>query len=157
MESKPGYFNIRIHKGLSTDAPDGPTLGFPTDIPQAARDWPMLNFIIYRSCVWPGFWMLPPTGWPTTGEIDIMEDVNGLSKTSGALHCGNLTQRNPDGTTGPCHEKSGLGSGLKDCTGCLQTFHTYSVIIDRRDAGHEEIRWYLDGRQFYSVNESRIV
>jgi beta-glucanase (GH16 family) len=105
---------------------------------------------------WPGFWMLPPNGWPTTGEIDILEDVNGLSKTSGALHCGNLTERNSDGTTGPCHEKSGLGSGLRDCPGCQQAFHTYSVIVDRRNAGHEQIRWYLDGRQFYRVSESRI-
>ena len=30
------------------------------------------------------------------------------------------------------------------------------MVVDRREAGHEEIRWYLDGRQFYSVSESRI-
>jgi beta-glucanase (GH16 family) len=105
---------------------------------------------------WPGFWMLAPSGWPATGEIDIMENVNGLSKTSGTLHCGNLNQDNSDGTFGPCHEKSGLGSGLRTCAGCGQGFHTYSVIIDRRDAGHEQIRWYLDGHQFYSLSEDQI-
>ena len=77
----------------------------------------------------------------------------GLSKDSGILHCGNLTQRNSDGTFGPCHEKSGLGSGLQTCTGCQQGFHTYTVIIDRRDANDQQIRWYLDGRQFFSVSE----
>jgi beta-glucanase (GH16 family) len=105
---------------------------------------------------WPGFWMLAPSGWPATGEIDIMENVNGLSKTSGTLHCGNLNQDNSDGTFGPCHEKSGLGSGLRTCAGCGQGFHTYSVIIDRRDAGHEQIRWYLDGHQFYRLSEDQI-
>jgi hypothetical protein len=58
LRRHPGFFNICIHKGLSTTAPDDPTLGFPTDIPTAARDWPMLNFIIYHSCIRPGFWML---------------------------------------------------------------------------------------------------
>jgi beta-glucanase (GH16 family) len=105
---------------------------------------------------WPGFWMLAPSGWPATGEIDIMENVNGVSKTSGTLHCGNLNQDNSDGTFGPCHEKSGLGSGLRTCAGCGQGFHTYSVIIDRRGAGHEQIRWYLDGHQFYSLSEDKI-
>jgi beta-glucanase (GH16 family) len=105
---------------------------------------------------WPGFWMLGSSAWPMGGEIDIMEDVNGLSKDSGTLHCGNLTQRNSDGTFGPCHEKSGLGSGLQACAGCQQGFHTYTMIIDRRDNNNQQIRWYLDGREFYSVSEPQV-
>jgi beta-glucanase (GH16 family) len=30
------------------------------------------------------------------------------------------------------------------------------VIIDRRDEADQQIRWYLDGRQFFSVSESRV-
>jgi len=105
---------------------------------------------------WPGFWMLGPGQWPETGEIDILEDVNSGSQYSGALHCGNLTQKNPDGTTGPCHEGNGFGSGLRPCPACQSSYHTYSVVVDRRDTGHEQIRWYLDGREFFSMNESQV-
>lgn len=105
---------------------------------------------------WPGFWMLGTGQWPETGEIDIMEDINGLSQVSGTLHCGNLTQPNSDGTYGPCHEKNGLGSGLKKCTGCQSGFNTYTVIVDRRKADNQQIRWYLDGREFFSVSESKV-
>jgi hypothetical protein len=58
LKEHPGFFNICIHKGLSTNAGDDPRLGFPTDIPKAARDWPRLNFIIYHACIRPGFWLL---------------------------------------------------------------------------------------------------
>jgi beta-glucanase (GH16 family) len=105
---------------------------------------------------WPAFWMLGPKAWPEDGEIDILEDVNALSTHSGTLHCGNLTQRNPDGTFGPCHEGQGLGSGRLPCPGCQSGFHTYSVVIDRRDAADQQIRWYFDGREFFSVSEARV-
>jgi beta-glucanase (GH16 family) len=105
---------------------------------------------------WPAFWMLGPGSWPSTGEIDILEDVNALSEHSGTFHCGNLTDPNPDGTFGPCHEYTGLSSGLLACNGCQTGYHNYSVIVDRRRAGHEEIRWYLDGVLTFRVREQQV-
>jgi beta-glucanase (GH16 family) len=105
---------------------------------------------------WPAFWMLGPGDWPGTGEIDILEDVNARNELSGTLHCGNLTQPNPDGTLGPCHEFTGISSGLLGCPGCQTGFHTYSVIVDRTDPTAEQIRWYIDGRQFFQVSEGEV-
>jgi beta-glucanase (GH16 family) len=105
---------------------------------------------------WPGFWMIGPGSWPGHGEIDIMENVNGASHVAGTMHCGNTTQRNADGTTGPCHETTGLSSGLLPCQGCGTGFHTYSLVIDRRKEADQQIRWYLDGREYFSVSESKV-
>jgi len=105
---------------------------------------------------WPAFWMLGPGDWPGTGEIDILEDVNALNELSATLHCGNLTQPNPDGTLGPCHEFTGISSGLLECPGCQTGFHTYTVIVDRTNPSAEQIRWYIDGRQFFQVSETQV-
>jgi hypothetical protein len=61
-----------------------------------------------------------------------------------------------DGTTGPCHEYTCLSSGLRPCPGCQLGYHTYSVVIDRRHRASEQIRWYLDGRPFFTVGESQV-
>jgi hypothetical protein len=96
---------------------------------------------------WPAFWMLGPGQWPGTGEIDILENVNALNEHSGTVHCG-VTPG------GPCNEQNGIGSGLVGC-GCITGFHTYTMIEDRRSAD-ETISWFLDGNQFFSVDENRI-
>jgi beta-glucanase (GH16 family) len=98
---------------------------------------------------WPAFWMLGPGRWPENGELDIMEDVNALSKHSGAVHCGT----DPGG---PCHETDGIGSGLLACAGCQSGYHTYTIIVNRTHASAESVTWYLDGAEFFTVNESRL-
>jgi beta-glucanase (GH16 family) len=105
---------------------------------------------------WPGFWLLGPGRWPETGEIDILEDVDAYNLVAGTLHCGNLAQRNPDSTTGPCHEGNGISSGFRPCRGCQDGYHTYSVLIDRRNTSSEQVAWYLDGRKYFTVSERRV-
>ena len=113
---------------------------------------------------WPAFWMLGAgfrasgagtsgamncTKWPSVGEIDIMEDVNALSQLAGTLHCGTYPG-------GPCHEGTGLGSGLQPCADCQTGYHTYSVIVNRTNTGSESITWYLDGRAYFTVSENQV-
>ncbi|AVH55313.1 MULTISPECIES: glycoside hydrolase family 16 protein [Streptomyces] len=104
---------------------------------------------------WPAFWMLgaPYRGnyqnWPSVGELDIMENVQGLNTAWAAMHCGT----NPGG---PCNETSGIG-GSTPCTGttCQAGFHTYSMEWDR-STSVEEIRFYVDGANFHTVRANQV-
>jgi beta-glucanase (GH16 family) len=102
---------------------------------------------------WPAFWMLGSTlrsgtPWPTSGEVDILEDINSRSSVFGTLHCGT----NPGG---PCNESTGIGSGERACSGCQTAYHTYAVQIDR-SVSPEQIRWYLDGANYFTVNATQV-
>src|SRR4029078_902825 len=88
------------------------------------------------------------TNWPSVGEIDIMEDVNGLSSVFGTLHCG-------PSIPGTCNETPGLGSAQVACPGCQTGFHTYGVEWDR-SVNPETLRWYRDGAVYFSLNKNQV-
>ena len=86
--------------------------------------------------------------WPSVGEADIMEDVNGRSQSSETVHCGTA----PGGN---CNEYNGMTSGLGTCPGCQTGYHTYAEIIDR-SVTDEQIRFYVDNQQVWVVRESQV-
>jgi len=103
---------------------------------------------------WPAFWALGApfrgvyTNWPSVGELDIMEDINGLSSVFGTLHCG-------VSPGGPCNETTGIGSGQRACTGCQTGYHTYAVELDR-SISPQQLRFYLDGSNYFTINSSQV-
>jgi beta-glucanase (GH16 family) len=103
---------------------------------------------------WPAFWALGGalrngyTGWPGVGEWDVTESVDGRPSVFGTLHCGVALG-------GPCREPQGLGSGERNCAGCGKGFHTYAVEVDR-SVSPEQVRWYLDGREYHRVSAAGI-
>ncbi|MDQ0957617.1 hypothetical protein QFZ66_001495 [Streptomyces sp. B4I13] len=104
---------------------------------------------------WPAFWALgaPYRGnyqnWPGVGELDIMENVQGLNKVWATMHCGT----NPGG---PCNETTGIGNSVA-CpnTTCQSGFHTYSMEWDR-SVSPEAIRFYVDGVNYHTVTANQV-
>jgi hypothetical protein len=96
---------------------------------------------------WPAFWALGSPGrtggtWPTEGEIDMMEDVNGLNEASQTLH---------DSANSPGH-------ALMACptTGCQTGYNTYSVIINRVDTSAEYLEFLMDGTVESTITEASV-
>ena len=98
---------------------------------------------------WPAFWALGSPmrtggGWPQSGEIDMMEDVNALNEASQTLH-----------TSGPSP-----GHGLIACPGsgssCQTGYHTYAVIVDRTNTAAETLQFLMDGVVESTITEASV-
>ncbi|GAB5536637.1 MAG: hypothetical protein Rubg2KO_28860 [Rubricoccaceae bacterium] len=84
--------------------------------------------------IWPAFWMMPQDspygGWPTSGEIDVMEYLgHETNRVHGTIHYGG-------GEIG--HRFTGTDYTLSSGT-FSDDFHTFAVEWEPR-----EIRWYVD-------------
>jgi len=96
---------------------------------------------------WPAFWALGSPmrtggGWPQSGELDMMEDVNGLNEASQTLH---------DSANSPGH-------ALIACptTGCQTGYNTYSVIINRTNTSAETLEYVMDGVVEDTITEASV-
>ena len=98
---------------------------------------------------WPAFWALGAPmrtggGWPQSGEIDMMEDVNGLNQASQTLH----------------DSAGSSGHALISCpdtsSSCQTGYHTYSVIVDRRNTSAEQLQFLMDGTVESTITEASV-
>ena len=96
---------------------------------------------------WPAFWALGSPmraggGWPTSGEIDMMEDVNGLNEASQTLH----------------DSAGSSGSPLTACStsGCQTGYNTYSVILNRTNTSAETLQFLMDGTVTDTITEASV-
>jgi len=92
--------------------------------------------------IWPAFWMLPHDsqygGWAAGGEIDIVEAKGRLeNQIVGTIHHGGAWPNNVN--TGKWYTMPNGGS--------IDDYHIYTIEWDP-----DEMRWYLDGELYSTVN-----
>ncbi len=98
--------------------------------------------------IWPAFWMLGANigsvGWPTCGEIDIMENIGNTADqgiTHGTLH-------------GPGYSGGGGLSGTYTLPGGAKlsdAFHVFAV-----EWTTNQIKWYMDNVQYFTLTPANL-
>lgn len=100
---------------------------------------------------WPAFWMLPEayrTGaetWPTCGELDILETIDGALTGYGTVHCGD-----------ECDDDD-ADQGLQASIAIPdQGSHVWRLEWDRTSGNWatETIKWSMDGDVFHTITGS---
>ncbi|MFO7617429.1 MAG: glycoside hydrolase family 16 protein, partial [Bacteroidales bacterium] len=94
--------------------------------------------------IWPALWMLGSNirsvGWPSCGEIDIMEMIGGGGREN-TIH-GTLHWAGPGGE----HQQAGGAKSLAKGT-FADEYHVFSIIWDENT-----IRWYLNNQLFHTIS-----
>ena len=98
---------------------------------------------------WPAFWALGSPmraggGWPQSGEIDMMEDVNAGNTASQTLH-------DSAGSSGHA-----LIACPNTASSCQTGYHTYSVIVDRTNTSAETLQFLMDGTVESTITEASV-
>jgi beta-glucanase (GH16 family) len=94
--------------------------------------------------LWPAFWLLganyPTVGWPSCGEIDIMEHVGKVPNTVySTIHA-------------PAYNGGGgIGSPNTISGDFASAFHTYAVDWDQ-----SHLTFYVDGNAFVTLNKADV-
>lgn len=101
---------------------------------------------------WPAFWLLPQAlrqgteSWPTCGELDILETIDGVLTGYGTVHCG--TECNDDAAD----EGLQASIGIPD-----DGAHVWRLEWDRTSGNWatETIKWSMDGTVFHTITGSQ--
>jgi beta-glucanase (GH16 family) len=103
--------------------------------------------------IWPAFWMLganiDSVGWPTCGEIDIMENI-GKTSDQGTEH-GTIHGPQTPGTDYNYYSGVGGTYTLPGGAALADDFHIYAV-----EWTPNQIKWFLDTNQFFTATPASL-